>query len=320
MSETRRLAAIDIGTVTTRLLVADVGPGGSIAEVKRSTDITHLGEGLTASGRLSDAAMGRVSAVIARYADRIRDLGVERFSAMATSASRDAENSADFLELLASHGIVPLVIPGEEEARLSFAGATSDIDECENLLVVDLGGGSTEMILGDVTDDDGVRTAEIVKARSIDVGSKRVTEMFLHTDPPTAEELAEARAWAATQLRPYFDGLRDKPEEMVALAGTATTLSAIRQGLAIYDPSLVHCSCLTGSELADLVDELAALPLEERKKVPGLDPGRASVIVAGALILETVVALAGLESTLVSEHDILYGILLDTYDELMRVS
>jgi exopolyphosphatase/guanosine-5'-triphosphate,3'-diphosphate pyrophosphatase len=315
MTATRRLAAIDIGTVTTRLLVADVSADGTIAEVERSTDITHLGEGLTATGRLSDAAMGRVSAVIARYAERMEALGVESFSAMATSASRDAENSADFLALLAGHGIVPLVIPGEREARLSFAGATSDMDECENLLVVDLGGGSTELIVGDVAEEHGARTAQIIKARSIDVGSKRVTEMFLHADPPTAEELADARGWSAEQLRPFFDGLRERPEQMVALAGTATTLSAIRQGLEIYDPSLVHCSCLTGSELSDLVDQLGSLTLEERKKVPGLDPGRASVIVAGALVLETVVALAGLESTLVSEHDILYGILLDAYHD-----
>ncbi len=317
MSNTRRLAAIDIGTVTTRLLVADVGANG-VEEVERSTDITHLGEGLTATGRLSDEAMARVAEVIARYAATMRDLGVERFSAMATSASRDAENSDEFLAMLAEHGVLPQVIPGEREARLSFSGATSDLGECEDLLVVDLGGGSTELIVGDVTEEDGVLVAEITKARSIDVGSKRVTELFLHSDPPTATQLAEARAWVTGELRPYFDGLRDRPDRMVALAGTATTLSAIRQHLEIYDPALVHCSCLTGSELADLVDELAGMTLEARKKVPGLDPGRAGVIVAGALILETIVALAGLDSTLVSEHDILYGILIDTYADLHR--
>jgi exopolyphosphatase/guanosine-5'-triphosphate,3'-diphosphate pyrophosphatase len=186
----------------------------------------------------------------------------------------------------------------------------------EDLLVVDLGGGSTELIAGDVIEEGGVRRTEIVKARSIDVGSKRVTERFLHSDPPTATEIAEAREWTAGELRAYFDGLRDKPQLMVSLAGTATTLSAIRQELEVYDPLLVHCSCLTGSDLSDLVEMLAAMPLVERVKVPGLDPGRATVIVAGALILETIVALAGLDSTLVSEHDILYGILLETYDDL----
>jgi len=315
MSTPRRLAAIDIGTVTTRLLVADVTDDG-VVEVARSTDITHLGEGLSATGRLSDAAMERVSQVIARYAELMAEHRVERFSAMATSASRDAENSGEFMALLAAHGIEPLVIPGDVEARLSFVGATSGMQAEEDLLVVDLGGGSTELILGNVVDEGGARTSEIVKARSIDVGSRRVTELFLHSDPPTTAELAEARDWVVNKLRPYFDGLRDRPQLMVALAGTATTLSAIRQELEIYDPVLVHCSCLSGSDLADLVELLGAMPLAERLGVTGLDPGRATVIVAGALILESVVALAGLDSTVVSEHDILYGILLETYDDL----
>ena len=317
MARTRRLAAVDIGTVTTRLLVADVSEGG-IVEVERSTDITHLGEGLGATGRLSEAAMGRVAEVIARYVRTIEALAVEHVTALATSASRDAENAEEFLALLATHRLVPAIIPGEREAVLSFAGAASDMESCDDVLVVDLGGGSTELILGDVSVVDGVRVAEVHKARSIDVGSKRATELFLHSDPPAADELASAREWATAQLRPYFDGLRERPKLMVAVAGTATSLSAIRQELAVYDPALVHCSCLTGSELADLTELLASMPLEQRKSVPGLDPGRAPVIVAGALILETVVALAGLDSTLVSEHDILYGILLDTYRELQE--
>lgn len=317
MARTRRLAAIDIGTVTTRLLVADVSADG-IAEVERSTDITHLGEGLSATGRLSEAAMGRVAEVIARYVRTIESLSAEHVTALATSASRDAENAEEFLALLGAHGLVPAIIPGEREAMLSFAGAASDMDASDDLLVVDLGGGSTELILGDVSVVDGVRVAEVVKARSIDVGSKRATERFLISDPPTAVELAAAREWATAQLRPYFDGLRDRPKQMVAVAGTATSLSAIKQELAVYDSALVHRSCLEGSELADLTEMLASMPLEQRKNVPGLDPGRAPVIVAGSLILETVVALAGLDSTLVSEHDILYGILLDTYRELQE--
>lgn len=315
MTGARRLAAIDIGTVTTRLLVADVSAGG-VTEVERSTDITHLGEGLTQTGRLSAAAMGRVADVVARYARTISDLGAARVTALATSASRDAENGEEFLALLASHGIVPEIISGEREAALSFAGAASNMEPVDGLLVVDLGGGSTELILGDVIDQDGVRMAEITKARSIDVGSKRVTELFLRSDPPSVDELAQAREWATSQLRPYFDGLRERPRQMVAVAGTATSLSAIHQELAVYDSARVHGSLLTGSELADLTEMLAALPLEQRTSVTGLDPGRAPVIVAGALILETIVALAGLDCAQVSEHDILYGILLDTYREL----
>ena len=314
MGVSKRLAAIDIGTVTTRLLVADVAPG-SIVEVARSTDITHLGEGLSATGRLSEAAMERVAAVIARYSVTIASLDVAAVTAFATSASRDADNADEFLALLARHSIVPEIIPGDREAALSFPERPRTWDSSRTCWSSTWAAGPRTDLRRSL-DEDGARVPRIDKARSIDVGSKRVTELFLHSDPPLAEQLSAARDWATVQLRPFFAGLRDRPRQMVALAGTATSLSAIRQGLAIYDPQLVHCSCLTGSELADLTEMLAAMPLAERELVPGLDPGRAPVIVAGALILETVVALAGLESTLVSEHDILYGILLDTYRTL----
>jgi exopolyphosphatase/guanosine-5'-triphosphate,3'-diphosphate pyrophosphatase len=314
MSVTKRLAAIDIGTVTTRLLVADIDENG-IRDVERSTDITHLGEGLSATGRLGDAAMRRVEGVIARYAETMRDLSVESFTAIATSASRDAENGSDFMRMLGTHGITPTIIPGDKEAQLSFAGATYGM-EGEGLLVCDLGGGSTELVLGHVTVEDGVRERRIETARSIDVGSKRLTERFLESDPPTTAELDEGRAWAVELLRPYFDSLRSRPRVLLALAGTATTLAAIKQELAVYDADVVHGSCLTGSDLADLLEMLARLPLEQRKHVVGLDPGRAPVIVAGALILETIVGLAGLDSAVVSDHDILYGILLDSYHHL----
>jgi exopolyphosphatase/guanosine-5'-triphosphate,3'-diphosphate pyrophosphatase len=312
VGESRRLAAIDIGTVTTRLLVADVSSSG-IAEVERSTDITHLGEGLTRSRRLSPAAMDRVADVVGRYALRIRDLGVQRVVAVATSASRDAENGMEFSALLAGRGIVPEIIRGDREAELAFAGVASDFVAEEGLLVADLGGGSTELILGDVKQVDGRKVTALTTARSIDVGSKRVTEMFLCSDPPTTRELADAREWTVQQLRPFFDGLRARPRSLVAVAGTATTLSAIQMGLTRYDPARVHMSSLSGSDLADLTERLASMRLEDRKRVPGLDPGRAPVIVAGALILETVLALAGLDSAFVGEHDILYGILLDAY-------
>ncbi|TLM98605.1 MAG: Ppx/GppA family phosphatase [Actinobacteria bacterium] len=314
MTGTRRLAAIDIGTVTTRLLVADVGPD-MIDEVVRSTDITHLGEGLTATGRLSEAAMGRVASVIARYAKIISESDVEALTALATSASRDAENGAEFRAMLAAHGVEPTIIAGDREAQLAFAGATFGL-QGEGLLAVDLGGGSTELVLGTVALEDGTRVRRIDSARSVDVGSKRVTEMFLHSDPPTPAELEMARAWVVDELRPYFDGLRTKPRVMLALAGTATTLAAIKLEMAEYDASVVHGSCLTGPDLSELLGMLAELTVEQRKHVIGLDPGRAPVIVAGALILECVVGLAGLDSAVVSDHDILYGILLDTYRDL----
>jgi len=304
-----RLAAIDIGTVTTRLLIADV-VGDRLTEVLRRTDITHLGDGLSASGRLSEAAMGRVAAVIEGYVRDMAEQGVERHIAIATSASRDADNGDEFRAMLAALGVEPQIIAGSREAQLAFLGATYEL-EGEGLLVCDLGGGSTELIVGSVERQGDVRTDDIEVARSIDVGSKRVTELFLHADPPTRAQLDEAKSWVVGELRPYFDSLRQRPQRLLALAGTATTLAAIHLGLAEYDSTVVHGSILTGSDLADLLEMLAALPVAERTNVVGLDPGRAPVIVAGALILEQIVSLAGLDHAVVSDHDILHGILLD---------
>jgi exopolyphosphatase/guanosine-5'-triphosphate,3'-diphosphate pyrophosphatase len=314
MSLSRRLAAIDIGTVTTRLLVADVGPH-SILEVGRSTDITQLGEGLTLSGRLSDEAIERVVTVVRGYVATMRELGVEHFTALATSASRDAANGAEFVRLLEVEGVALQIISGLREAELSFLGATAQ-RAGEGLLVVDCGGGSTELIVGSVTTDEGERISRIDSARSIDVGSRRMTELYLRSDPPSRAELDAARAWAVAELRGYFDRLVDRPRELIALAGTATSLAAIELGLERYDPARVHGYELSGSHLSDLLEMLAALPVERRRRVVGLHPQRAGVIVAGALILETVLALAGLDRIVVSEHDLLYGILLDTYHDL----
>lgn len=311
MSEVRRIAAIDIGTVTMRLLLADVSEHG-ISEVVRSTDITHLGEGTAESGRLATDALDRVAAVAARYARTLADHDAREVTAYATSASRDAENGGDLVGILSDVGIPLRIITGEHEARLSFAGATWSASG-EGLLVADVGGGSTELVFGSAVERDGGMAADIELMRSIDVGSRRITERFLHSDPPSRTELDAARAHIAGELRPFFDALRAKPRVMFSLAGAATSLSAINLELAVYDSELVHLSCLTGPQLTDLVAMLAGRPLARRREVVGLHPDRAAVIVAGALILESALALAGLDSTVVSEHDILYGILLESF-------
>lgn len=315
MSFVRRVAAIDIGTVTTRLLIADVGADG-VHEVLRSTDITHLGEGVARDGHLSQAAMDRVEGVIARYARHVSDLGVESYRAVATSASRDAPNGQSFAAMLSRHGIEPEIVDGDTEARLAFAGATLEL--CgEGLLVNDIGGGSTELVLGRRPAGDTTALPEVIAARSIDVGSRRVTETHLASDPPTGSELDAADRWIRSELEPYFRTLPEPARLSIALAGTATTLSAIRQELAVYDPARVHGSVLTVDEIRTLLHMLASLPLERRAaEVVGLDPGRAPVIVGGALILLNVLDLAGLDSTLVSEHDILYGMVLDVHSRL----
>lgn len=315
MNEARRFAAIDIGTVTTRLLVADVDDSGIAEEIARSTDITHLGERLTETGCLSFKAMKRVADVIEAYATTMRDLDVERYTAVATSASRDAANGREFMAMLAEREVEVSIIGGSREAELAFAGATAE-REGEGLLVVDCGGGSTELVLGDVLSEQGTRSARIEAARSVNVGSRRMTEMFLRSDPPSRHELEVARAWASAELRGYFDRLDSRPREMIGLAGTATSLAAVQLELAEYDSSAVHGYELSGSDLAGLLDMFASMPLARRRDIVGLHPERAGVIVAGTLIVETVLALAGLDRMVVSEHDILYGILLDAYRDL----
>jgi exopolyphosphatase/guanosine-5'-triphosphate,3'-diphosphate pyrophosphatase len=304
-------AAIDIGTVSTRLLVGEVD-GEHIHELVRHTCITHLGKGLAATGHLSPEGVETAFSIVAGFVDEARALGAEDFAVAATSASRDAADGPEFIARLASLGIDPHVIAGSREAFLSFRGATNGLSE-EHVLICDLGGGSTELILGSsqAASDGEAAAVEIDAARSIDCGSRRVTDRFLASDPPTPGELEDARGWVTDQFRPYFDGLKEHPRSVVALAGTATTLAAIKRGLAEYDPAEVHGSCLTGADLAELREDLSSLTLEARKAVTGLDPARAGVIVAGALILETIVALSGLDSTTVSEHDILYGLLLE---------
>lgn len=313
MQATRRIAAIDIGTVTTRLVIADVS-ADRIDELERSTDITHLGEGLLEGGFLTEEAMSRVEQVVSRYAQRIAATGAEQVVAVATSASRDAENSDEFMAMLARYGVNPAVIAGSREAYLSFLGATWS-RQGEGLLVVDVGGGSTELVFGNVEGKGSAREVEIEFARSIDVGSRRVTDLFLHTDPPAQKELDAARAWIVEKLRPHFDALPDRPRSSLALAGAATSLAAIILELDPYDPEKVDGSILTGAQLADLIEMLSSIDLPRRKEVVGLHPDRASVIVAGALILEMVLALSGLDSFTVSEADILCGILIDAFNE-----
>jgi len=303
-----RVAAVDIGTVTARLLVADI-EDGRIREVVRRSEITHLGEGWTRTGVLSPEGMARAEGAVAGFVAEARDLGATRLAGVATSATRDAANAHEFLGLLADIGLKPEVISGDREAYLSFTGATYGMHGA-GLLVVDVGGGSTELVLGRVDTEGGLGT-EIDAARSIDVGSRRVTELFLRSDPPTAREIDLAAGWAADELRPYFTGLRDRPGEMISVAGTATSLAAIEQALDPYDSSRVHGYRITGPALVDTLGQLASLNLEERRHVVGLEPERAGVIVGGALVLQTAMALAGLSSTLVSEQDILYGMVLD---------
>lgn len=309
-----RYGALDIGTVTCRLLVADV-EDGRIIDVDKEYAITDLGVGVDATGRLSEAAIERVLACVDRYLEVLArydspEHPVRRLIAMATSASRDAANGPEFAARLAERGVTLAVIPGSREAQLTFLGASSDFPG-ENLLVVDIGGGSTEVVAGRFGEDP-------IASHSFNIGCRRVMERFFHDDPPTAGQMDAARQWIRETMTPYFEGLATAGfaiDRVVAVAGTATSVVSIREAMETYDSSRVHKAVVAAGELAAIEERLAAEPLEERRTTVGLDPKRAGVIVAGLVILEEVLALAGADAYTASESDILHGMIFEAARE-----
>jgi exopolyphosphatase / guanosine-5'-triphosphate,3'-diphosphate pyrophosphatase len=297
-----RVASADIGTNSTRLLVADVASDGSVAEVERLLEITRLGEGVDAGGTLGDVPMGRVTAVLERYAERARLLGAERLLAVATSAVRDASNRDEFLARVAATGFEQRLLSGEQEAATTFAGVRSRTPGGESVaadgtLVIDVGGGSTELVLGG---PDGVAWS-----RSLQAGCVRMTERFLGEDVIGAEAFAACGEAVDRLLDVVPDEAVAATRLAIAVAGTATTLAAIANGG--YAPEAVHDARLTRAQVRELQARLAALPLEQRRTVPGLEPARAPVIVAGLAVLGRVLDRFGLEEAVVSERDILHG-------------
>lgn len=306
-----RYAAIDIGTVTCRMLIADVDELGCLHELDREYEITNLGIGVDATGVLSSDAMERVVCAISRFKKVLSSFGEEgtkpiHLVAMATSAARDAQNSSEFMALLAQEGIELSVIPGQKEAALSFKGASCDFAD-ERLVVVDIGGGSTEIVVGQA----GYNPE---KAYSFNVGCRRITERFLPSDPPTSKEVSNACSWINEIMTPFFDELKESGlsfDRMVAVAGTATSVVTVQKGIEVYDTTLVHQSVVERSGLDEIADLLLSVPTEQRANIAGLDPGRAPVIVAGMLIMQTVMDLAKVSSFTVSDTDILHGIIMD---------
>ncbi|ACV22978.1 Guanosine-5'-triphosphate,3'-diphosphate pyrophosphatase [Slackia heliotrinireducens] len=305
-----RVAAIDIGTVTSRLYIADVTSEGISPIVRRSV-ITNLGLGVDATGVLMQESIDRTVAQVAEYKREIDAVGgVDRLVALATSASRDAENSADFVGKLGELGVTLTVIPGEREAALAFLGAANEF-RGEDVLVVDSGGGSTEVIFGRAEAEGGLVPETRIYARhSFNIGCRRITERFLHSDPPSPEEMDAARAWAKEGMADFFaQGL--PCQRVIAVAGTATSVVSVRDEMVPYDSSRVHKATVTRADLDDVASRLCALPLEERRKMPGLQPQRAAVMPAGVGVLQVVMDLAGVDSMTISESDLLQGIVLD---------
>lgn len=297
------IAAIDCGTNSTRLLVAD----GDGRPVERLMRITRLGQDVDATGRLADEAIGRTLAVLREYREVMDRHGVGRGRLAATSAARDAANGTDFLDAAGEvTGIAPELLAGVDEGRLSLAGAVADLDPAEGpFLVVDIGGGSTELVAGSGGDDPGL---EVV---SLQMGCVRLSERFLATDPPTAAELAAASAEVAAQLdravaaHPSFLQAR----RMVGLAGTVSTLASLEVGMDVYDRDLVHHVALTRDAVRRWLADLASDTAAGRLTRPGMVPGREDVIVGGVVVLEGVMTRLGFDECLVSESDILDGLI-----------
>jgi exopolyphosphatase/guanosine-5'-triphosphate,3'-diphosphate pyrophosphatase len=297
-----RVAVVDLGTNTTRLLVADVA-GGRVTELDRRTRITRLGEGVDASGRLSDTAAERVYDALAEYRRVIDELRPEGIVALATSAVREAANADEFRRALSDRfGLEVTTISGEEEARLAFLGATTGrVGGADRVLVLDIGGGSTEFVVGAPGTDPDFHA-------STRAGSVRQTERHLYDDPPPPDQLAdladEVRGILAAEIPA---AIRGSVEAGIAVAGTATSLAAIDQELEPYDPERVDGYTLELGACERMLAMLAAMPLAERREVPGLHPDRAPTIVAGAVILVESMRAFGLEWMETSEADLLHG-------------
>jgi exopolyphosphatase/guanosine-5'-triphosphate,3'-diphosphate pyrophosphatase len=296
--DSQRVAVIDIGTNSARLLVADV-VGGRVEPVERRSQVTRLGRGVDLSGQLSSEAIEDACEAIAGYMEICEELKPETIDAIATSAVRDASNGSAFVaELRERFALSARVLDGEEEARLTYMGATSENPPAEPTLVIDIGGGSTELIVG--TGD------EVSFHASLQAGVVRHSERHIASDPPTALEL-EALAADVRGLIEQAGSGSVSATAGIAVAGTPTSLAAIELSLEPYDPERVHGHVLELPAIQGMLSQLASVPLALRTAIPGLHPDRAPTIVAGVVILVEAMRAFDLERIEVSEHDILYG-------------
>jgi exopolyphosphatase/guanosine-5'-triphosphate,3'-diphosphate pyrophosphatase len=300
MDAAMRVAVIDIGTNSTRLLIADVDDPG-VYEVERSTAVTNMGRGVDHTGMICSDAVEDVCGVIADYKSRYEEMGADRVMAIATSAVRDATNGEAFVaELRERFDLDASMLTGEQEAHLTYLGATAHRPAADPTLVFDIGGGSTELIVG--------TGSEVGFHTSLQAGTIRQSERHLISDPPDPHQLEDLAADIRNLIdRAIEDQTQSKPSRAIAVAGTPTSLAAIDQGLEPYDPGRVHGYHLGMERIQRMLSRLSSLPLAERLRVPGLHPGRAPTIVAGTVILVQVMRAFGMREIEVSELDILQG-------------
>ncbi|MFP1152747.1 exopolyphosphatase [Mycobacterium sherrisii] len=307
-----RAAGVDCGTNSIRLLIADVS-NGKLRDVHRETRIVRLGQGVDATGQFAPEAIERTRVALADYAELMKTHGVQRVRMVATSAARDVGNRDEFFAMTGEvlggvlPGAVAEVITGVEEAALSFRGAVGELDSARGpFVVVDLGGGSTEIVLG---------SDEVVASYSADIGCVRLTERCLHDDPPTPAQVQAARQFVRDRLGPALQAVPvEQARTWVGLAGTMTTLSALAHNMTAYDPAAIHLSWVSGADLAAVCERLIGMTRAQRAALSPMHEGRADVIGGGAIVVQELArelrARAGIDELTVSEHDILDGIVL----------
>ncbi len=304
-----RVCTVDIGTNSVRALVADVTPPSRIEVLRREGNITRLGQKLSGSGRLADAAIERTATAVHQIILRARRLGPERFKLVATSAARNAANADALIERIRDlTGLEAEIISGTEEAKYVCRGAVNSLDITpSHVLFADIGGGSTELI--------SLRQGEEPVLGSVEVGAVFVTERFIHHDPPLESELSSVLAHAAEELRETLDNLPTGAQELIGLGGTITTVPPILMEMEKYNASRVHNYVITMNDVDAVLRQLSHLPLMMRVDVKGLEPQRADIIVGGLLVLKTLMEVSGFRKLRVSDRGILFGLALSLLPE-----
>ena len=310
-----RLAAIDIGTNSIKMIVADADTGGALRIVSEDSEVTRLGAGVDASGRLTEEAITRTLAAVRRFAEAARSQGTARVLAAGTSALRDAANGPDFIRQAKDQAGVDIeIITGDREATLAYAAVHADADlhipDDAPLLVFDIGGGSTELILG--------QGSAVRQHVSLNVGAVRLTERFFHADPPTEDEFGQASQFTDALLATFSMPLLSP--RIVGIGGTAVNLASVTRALPQVDPDAVHAMTLSGDDVAHALAHFRAVPLAERRQVPGLEPARADVIIGGALVLSRLLARARADRLTVSAHGLRYGLLAEAARQPTRLN
>lgn len=306
-----RVASIDLGTVSSRLLVAEVPerPGAPVEKLAQGSAITNMGESVDADGRFDADTVRRVTEACRGFLATAREKGAERVSVTLTSAARDASNTDELLAAIRMLGLEPQVIPGQVEARLTFLGTAADFAG-QQVAVADSGGGSTEIACGALRAGAAGPVLDLGRVESLQIGCRRATDRFLAHAPALPDEVEAARAWARSVFAGYWDGLpaSDRPDRLVAVGGTVTTLVALTHRLEPYDPAFVHLRDLMAGEVEAAVELMASRTPDEVAALPGVQPKRARVMLGGALVIEQLMAAGGYDRLTVSENGQLVGL------------